>query len=97
MQGVRNKVESIVEAKTANFTASYALGIKDITSRTSFFENISFKSTMLFRVCVLKGKTFRSAYVLRVMLCAYSKIQTHGLQFIIILKTYHARVTEKFA
>ena len=37
MQDVRNKVESIVEAKIANFTASYSLGIKDITSKTSFF------------------------------------------------------------
>jgi len=52
-QNLRNKVESIVEAKTANLTAPYSLGIKDITSKTSFFENISFKSTTLFRVCVL--------------------------------------------
>jgi hypothetical protein len=53
MQDVRNKVESIVEAKTAKFTASYSLGIKDITSKTSFYENISFTITMLFHVCVL--------------------------------------------
>jgi len=73
MQDVRNKVEIIVEAKTTNFTSSYSLGIKDITSKTPSFENISFKSTMLFRVCVLmrfKDETFRSAYVLRGVLFA---------------------------
>jgi hypothetical protein len=53
IQDVRNKVKSIVEVKIANFTPSYSLGIKDITSKTPFFEDISLKSTMLFHICVL--------------------------------------------
>jgi hypothetical protein len=93
---VRNKIESIVEGKIANFTALLIFGIKDVTSHHRRHSLKTFPSVVpccfifVYSICFKRVCFARKAVGIQ-------QHQTVDLEYSVTVKADHAKLTDKSA